>query len=1453
MKFLKEGLLFLFIAIQINTFCLAENLNGEDETKNEVPELMEFTAFFWKQLYKSSVSNILKYYDRFDIINEFMEPNIKHLCVVFATDMKDSIKLAEILSNNNRLLPEKKQNYSEADNLLYNEIVQIYYLYYNKELSAHIFVFPSNVRNTVLETYFVRKTIDSSEELKFVMTCSEECNKRNISSVAYLTAMASNIATTNYAQIVNNIENQISFLPLSFKDLSKFEDALKAFQNLKKEMDNGVTIRSIVEVVVKMYEQPHLMINLNKDPQGILKHHYDESNLTARNYVSRESNTLKYSHLFANEKENLDFLKKPYSHIEPLSVDITPLRGLLNFPDWLGKISNTPQPYKDSMDSEEERFIKNACNNKGNKKQLEIIRQVCLVYYLLDIVPYSIFIYFQNITIDYYLREEKDFFSKFSLMYKNKVNGNKIEIPNQPQDMYEKIIKLNEPKKDIMLEAFFVFINSLSPEAEHLCTKIDEETYKLQVKGKFLILSQIMRKNYCSGKVRILELLALDKIVINEDLVTNEIKSIIIMAPIWDIVWNRVIHLDRINDFAGSFYGIANTIINDRNLSIKTTSGTTNRQPKDVHAYDIFYETPYLSGQNIHGPGIEGKVEKGATSEQIQFFSLNDTGFNINVTELYYYFLIKQPIVINEFTPALVNYRKYVLENTIKTSKTNYADLYGKLNTNVHLIKNLSTPVFIDELYYLEENNSPGSNESILHSLYLGLQDGLYLYENDPQRLEGTDDYKLFLSKLGIMISTKTDQLYGNYHNYAVVNINEYIEHCKEYGKQLRNLEIIKTFRVVSTKFKKEFDEQIEEASKLIKSNLQVIVEKKFDDLNKEIEKLVKEVKDLIKKGEQTLEKLKEKKKELELQLFLKSIFTIFKFILYGLSFINPVCGAVGAVISAGLDIGEAIWLNADAESDFKEFKIPDSVSTDVKSSLTKYSEEAKKEYEEVEKQLKEINAEKEKLSEEEAKPLNDVVKLVNQTCTSDLSFSKKCMTEILETKETELTTKSLKEKKNYDRSLKVIKGAEVALDVVKLGVDSYNKIKKDVSAIEKIDQEIDKVGKNIKKLQEFEKKIHKTLKPQIESIRKGIRETTKGYNISSRALLEYKKFEMGEYLNKISSELDGWTKQFNVSKEIQDTMGQLKAAMNTIIQMHTLIKEFDLHKRQADYLTEVASVPYTNTNVKDLKFKEILARSDVAHIAKIIINDYDKLSIAMKGYAYPFLREYSDFFTRPNIMFNSNFLKASNIVDKITQLNLKLQVRKGHGEIFKQCKYDKFGLPGGYSAFYTWKNNTHSSYIKDILEGKKVVLYANISQQPNFNAIKFQNIDFLFSSPDKETNAQLQKDFNDFHVLFTHHGDSHYRCTDKIHVIKSGTYGTFFQSITSTRSKRQVSNSRNDKHNIDYVLSPFATWTVQLKALQNGQNLTSLAKYVNKVNLELVGEGQYLVADENVCKEYIE
>lgn len=473
--------------------------------------------------------------------------------------MNDSIKLAEFLSNNNRLLPEEKGNFSSQEKFIYNDIKQHYYLYYNKE--RYIFVYPRNVKNELLSNYLIKRTLKSADEIKIAVTCSEEIKKNTFNS------MLSNVLKILEIDILNHyteLNGKIIFLPLSIKESSKYIIDINKLENYFYEkfskFGNSSNITALLMNIdgdfIKLTNKEQLeylliapflerhvknltfeMFILSKNPQRILE----------SNYLSTSNNFLKIHTTITDE--NLKLLNNKFDLLkinlnQSSSMDISSPKGVLIYLNLIKEFYKKTSINEPKYDLLIEKFIdNNFCDNEEH----EIVRLICFMKYIGD-DTYSKalkFISESDLTVDY-LQGEIEWFNNLITMYKNEINKNEIQIPYK---LYEEISKIDGEKQEILKQVFFTVNNLFNSKLFHLCSPLDNGTYKLHIKGKLLIFSQILYKNYCPGKVTWIELLALEKIIINEDLISNEIKKVIIIAPIWEIIQNRIINLDGASEY----------------------------------------------------------------------------------------------------------------------------------------------------------------------------------------------------------------------------------------------------------------------------------------------------------------------------------------------------------------------------------------------------------------------------------------------------------------------------------------------------------------------------------------------------------------------------------------------------------------------------------------------------------------------------------------------------------------------------------------------------------------------------------------------------------------------------------------------------------------------------------------------------------------------------------------
>lgn len=132
-------------------------------------------------------------------------------------------------------------------------------------------------------------------------------------------------------------------------------------------------------------------------------------------------------------------------------------------------------------------------------------------------------------------------FQNVHQMTKENISQTLVDLSNELDD---KIFELDQAK----MAHETIKANAIKMEATSTFLRVENEI-KLQVTGKFLRLSHILNDTDYPKRIKILEIFALEKIIIDRDLKANPNGlDVIIFAPIWEIVLERSINLDGVSE-----------------------------------------------------------------------------------------------------------------------------------------------------------------------------------------------------------------------------------------------------------------------------------------------------------------------------------------------------------------------------------------------------------------------------------------------------------------------------------------------------------------------------------------------------------------------------------------------------------------------------------------------------------------------------------------------------------------------------------------------------------------------------------------------------------------------------------------------------------------------------------------------------------------------------------------
>lgn len=469
--------------------------------------------------------------------------------------MADGIKLAEFLSDKNRLLPERT-------NLLYNELVENYHLYYSIETSAFIFVYPRNTTNEILAKYLTKRIIENAESLKIALTCEEN---NSIEALQNMFQFAGKILEKTDFKEKKNIKESIIFSPLNanvkcgylkainkleeyfYKKFSRFKDVdSNLFSNLYPNVEH-FTIQETIEFnVIEPILTMKLVYGINDlcEIDQVFSH---PLRVLVWNYV--KSNLVEFSHQFGFLEINetvkcldLEISTKKDVLSNDLKFNMSTLTGVFNFFTFL-QLNNDRLSFLHDKES-----FATLCNNHGQK--LKIVDKFCHIRYMLSEVDTNFWSNYLRRFAKNYLEKKIVWFVKLRLLYDNKYGLNGSEIKKEFRKVNEEIAKVGENDEKLLRDAFFIVRNNtLNAEHNVTCSPFrNNKFYKIQVRGKLLRFSDIFGRNHCRGEIKFIELFALEKIIVDQDLMkVGEEIQLNIIAPIWEIVFDRVINLDGIS------------------------------------------------------------------------------------------------------------------------------------------------------------------------------------------------------------------------------------------------------------------------------------------------------------------------------------------------------------------------------------------------------------------------------------------------------------------------------------------------------------------------------------------------------------------------------------------------------------------------------------------------------------------------------------------------------------------------------------------------------------------------------------------------------------------------------------------------------------------------------------------------------------------------------------------
>lgn len=169
-------------------------------------------------------------------------------------------------------------------------------------------------------------------------------------------------------------------------------------------------------------------------------------------------------------------------------------------------------------------------------------------------------------------------------------------------------------------------------------------------------------------------------------------------------------------------------------------------------------------------------------------------------------------------------------------------------------------------------------------------------------------------------------------------------------------------------------------------------------------------------------------------------------------------------------------------------------------------------------------------------------------------------------------------------------------------------------------------------------------------------------------------------------------------------------------------------------------------------------------------------------------------------------------------------------------------------NAIYMWRNADIRDDIRQLFDGKKITLLADVKRS-QFNALKFNAIDVVLRSSEQTVNDRLKIALNGFQLNVNHTGRSSFRCNSHFYQIDSKSTFLIFNFAENRSQMSRNDETIADKLSNNYpFLSPFTLWEIQIVGSVKN-SLQEIAPFrESNIDIELHVTGKYLKEEAKIC-----
>lgn len=567
----------------------------------------------------------------------------------------------------------------------------------------------------------------------------------------------------------------------------------------------------------------------------------------------------------------------------------------------------------------------------------------------------------------------------------------------------------------------------------------------------------------------------------------------------------------------------------------------------------------------------------------------------------------------------------------------------------------------------------------------------------------------------------------------------------------------------------------------------------------------------------------------------------------------GPAAAGVGAAIEGVTSATDALYL------DHTSGGLPKTLSASFRKSVDAIGDQMKKRKDLLESQLNEIDhlTNKHLMTMPNDNSLKDVDRYIKGML-SDLKKMKKNgddthdlrvdLKRQLESKRKMLQLYEPATKAQADKIEKLFQRIGNIISIEEIAVEQFNRIRNNQEQIEAVADVIQTLETDLVTLRKHEDLIYDTMIPSVREMENVMSNVSAnaGKSILEQSMSSWKVQNM---LRDTKTLVQKMTKDFeDVGSELRGSIEKLEHALAFVADVYDRI---DSYAEQKAFSTLVGSIATGASQFQDSRINAAVTQLEQVTKSNIILERFGIVMQSFQQHYFPFAHSFLETFRLPD---NTTMLDAC-IVEQNAYKIIDLLISQTQSWKSLIGSYDKYITVERDVTFYTWPNSRIKNETTQLLQGKTIIINADISKANlTMDAVKFKEIGIQFKLHNQSKQSIFDAELQPFTLNLTMFGNNYYRCGNRFYYTPSNADISIQRKFKTIDGKPISQNSVHQKIVAnDYFLSPYTTWSIKLIG-----DFTKLQQFQNDaIDLKLTGNAQFLnqflpeICNENLNKYY--